>query len=196
MGTINIPATHTGYMASFNNTFNGTPDCQTGDYSGSTSIRRATLKFAGLSNGMIPKGVLIDSATMYLYTSGSGYTYPRYRYLYRSLRNMGNYATWLSYGDGNWAGAGCSGAGDYEQIGVSPVRWDMSGFAWRTIPINKERITGIIKGLLPNYGFVIRTEGEYSDLHGINYGANLPYISVKYSFPGIQPAFISDYGIY
>jgi hypothetical protein len=190
--------TITSYIANFNTSICGYPDCQTGDYSNSTSIRRAIIKIPELNNGAIPKSALVSAATLYVFSNGVNYAvYGRTRIIYRIKREVVlTGCTWLSYGGGSWAGAGCSSSDDRDASVIGSAFWPAyGGAAWRAFSLTPSAIQEIITGAFSQSSFLIQTDAEYNDLYGIDFSANKPYMVVEYSLPGVQAVYLSDFGV-
>lgn len=139
--------------------------------------RLAVLKFS------LPSATTLATATLSIMakSSTSSQTY----YTWRTLRNVTNTVTWLTYDGSNfWAQGGATGTGDVDSTALGSVTTGVSANTFFDISLNTTEILKMMDGTYTNYGFIVSSNG----------GTVLTYYNYNYATVGNRPKLFLDYG--
>lgn len=168
-----------------------------GEHPGIVAIARTWLKFSQLSDGTIPKGSIINSATLSLYVALDESNNVRTLRVYRCKRVVVEaQATWNIYSTGNnWQTAGASGANDREAADIGSVSITHNppiGTEYQ-ITLAAAKIQEMIEdGVFTNNGFILQVDTENADLiyydssDGVTAGER-PKLVIVYTSPAFVP---------
>lgn len=157
-------------------------------------VTRTLIKFAGLSDGSIPAGSTITSATLALITSADRSDNQRTLSVIRVLRDwVANQATQNIYKtSNNWGTAGCSNTTtdrEAADIGSTTVANNLANGSTVSISLNTAKIQEMIAGgVFVNNGFLLKVDTELDDKYEYLRPTdvtptNRPTLTIEYNLP-------------
>lgn len=165
------PASSDTYITSANPTTNyGTSTVfDIGENGAAVSVERTLIKWDALSDGTIPSGATILSASLAIYATTDYSTNVRTMRVYRQKRAwVETQATWNIYSTGNnWGAQGGFDATDCEQTDIGSLELSASESLneFKTITLTPSAIQEIVNGTWANNGFLIKMDTETNDMY-------------------------------
>lgn len=159
-----------------------------GEWNGGAQVTRGLFKFDISS---VPAAVIVQSATLSLWTVVDYATNTRTYRIFRQLRAWTEAgATWNKYdGTNNWATAGGFGATDCEQtdIGSVSIANDTAVDTEIQWALTASAITEMVSGAFTNNGFFVKADTEANDMWGFYSSehettAQRPKLVIEYQF--------------